>query len=359
MDTSKIFSDLTVIELSSVLAGPAVGLFFAELGAKVIKVENASTKGDITRHWKTKNDDPNDPLSAYYHSVNWNKEAHLIDLENEKEHTKVLDWIKSADIVIANFKHGSDVKLGMDYKSLKEVNEQLIYANISAYGNDNSKPGFDVSMQAETGWVYMNGNPDGPPTKMPVALVDILAAHQLKQGILIALMERMKTGKGCNVSISLFDASIASLANQASNWLNLQQLPERLGSSHPNIAPYGDIVTTKDGFQIMITAGTQKQFVDLCSFLELDPLLNEPDFKTNFDRIKNRKNLVEHLTSKMSTYSLKELKEKDEDLKSVMVPIQNLQQVFEYPAAQELILTSEEDGKVSKRVKTAVFKITK
>lgn len=359
MDQEKIFSGLTVIELSSVLAGPAVGMFFAELGARVIKIENASTNGDITRHWKTKGDDSTNPLSAYYYSVNWNKESHILNLHEETERAKVLEWIATADIVISNFKYGSAEKLGMDYQSLKSINEQLIYAHISAYGNENPKPGFDVSMQAETGWVYMNGNEDGPPAKMPVALIDILAAHQLKEGILIALMKRMKTRKGSNVSVSLFDASIASLANQASNWLNLKQLPERMGSAHPNIAPYGDIVVTKDGIQIMITSGTQQHFVDLCELLGLNQLLANPKFNLNLHRIKNRTALTKLLASRVSEYTLEELKSRDKDLKSVLVPIQNLEQVFENEDARKLILTAKEnDGTISKRVKTAVFSIS-
>lgn len=359
MNRNKIFSELTVIELSSVLAGPAVGMFFAELGARVIKVENASTKGDVTRHWKTKKDDPDSLLSSYYHSVNWNKETHLVNLENSEEKNRVLDWIATADIVISNFKAGSAKKLGMDSKSLRAKNEKLIYAQITAYGNESAKPGFDVSMQAETGWVYMNGNPDGPPTKMPVALIDILAAHQLKEGVLVALMRRMKTGKGSTVSVSLFDASIASLANQASNWLNLKQLPERLGSSHPNIAPYGDLVETKDGTLLMITSGTEQQFSELCEFLNLDKVTTNPKFDSNLHRIEHRKELLEILANRIVKFSLDELKLRDKDLKSVLVPIQNLQQVFENEQARKLILTQKEkDGSTSKRVKTTVFDIT-
>ncbi len=359
MNLNDIFSELTVIELSSVLAGPAVGMFFAELGAKVIKVENASTNGDITRHWKTRNDDPNNSLSAYYYSVNWNKETHLINLKDPKEKERVLSWIESADIVVSNFKAGSAKKLGMDAESLRARNQKLIYAHVSAYGSENSKPGFDVSMQAETGWVYMNGNPDGPPAKMPVALIDLLAAHQLKEGILIALLKRMKTGKGSTVSVSLFDASIASLANQASNWLNLGQLPERLGSAHPNIAPYGDLVETKDHVQLMITSGTEQQFVELCRLLDLEDLTTNLKFDSNIHRVENRNELITTLSNQTSKFTLDELKKKDADLKSVMVPIQNLHQVFDDERAGKLVLNQKEkDGTISKRVKTAVFKIT-
>lgn len=359
MNRHTVFSELTVIELSSVLAGPAVGMFFAELGAKVIKVENASTKGDVTRHWKTKKDNPDNPLSAYYYSVNWNKETHLLNLEDSEERDKVLAWIDSADIVISNFKSGSAEKIGMDSATLRARNEQLIYARISAYGNENPKPGFDISMQAETGWVYMNGNPDGPPVKMPVALIDLLAAHQLKEGILVALMERMKTGKGSHVSVSLYDASIASLANQASNWLNLEQLPEPLGSAHPNIAPYGDLVKTKDDTLLMITSGTEYQFTELCTLLRLSDIATNPKFDSNIRRVENRKELLRILANQTSKFSLPELKALDQELKSVMVPIQNLKQVFEHEQARRLVLTQEEEnGIISKRVKTAVFEIS-
>ncbi|GAB5408519.1 MAG: CaiB/BaiF CoA-transferase family protein [Balneolaceae bacterium] len=358
MNLDKVFSELTIIELSSVLAGPAVGMFFAELGAKVIKIENTSTNGDVTRHWKTKKDGPDNPLSAYYYSVNWNKETHLLNLEDSTERHKVLNWITSADIVISNFKKGSAEKLGMDSKSLRARNEKLIYARISAYGDENPKPGFDVSMQAKTGWMYMNGNPDGPPTKMPVALIDLLAAHHLKEGILIALMSRMKTGKGSTISVSLFDSSIASLANQASNWLNLNQVPERLGSAHPNIAPYGDLVETKDGVQLIITTGTEHQFIELCKLLNLNELILDPKFDSNLKRLKRREELLRILINKTLEFSFDELVDRDKDLKSVLVRIQNLKQVFENEQANNLILTQkEENGSISKRVKTAIFKI--
>lgn len=360
MDNQKIFSNLTILELSSVLAGPAVGMFFAELGARVIKVENVRTKGDVTRSWKMAGEYSESKTSAYYHSVNWNKEVHFLDLTDKDDQKKVHQWVRDTDIVIANFKHGSADKLGMDYVTLSHINPRLIYGSISAYGKDDPRPGFDVSMQAETGWVYMNGDPDGPPTKMPVALIDVLAAHQLKEGLLIALMQRGIDGKGCEVHASLYKSSLSSLANQASNWLNLNLLPERMGSSHPNIAPYGDILKMKDGMDVMLTAGTQKQFEFLCKMLKKEDLVEDALYATNIKRVTNRPSLVNILQQAAGEMTFEELKSEYENIGSAMVPIQNLEQVFQSKHAQEMVLSQkEEDGSESLRVSTVAFEIEK
>ncbi len=358
MDNQKIFSDLKVLELSSVLAGPAVGMFFSELGAKVIKVENIKTKGDVTRSWKMAGENPESNESAYYHSVNWNKEVHFLDLTSEKDRKQVHRWVAESDIVIANFKYGSAEKLEMDYETLSQINPGIIYGSISAYGKNDPRPGFDVSMQAETGWVYMNGDQDGPPTKMPVALIDILAAHQLKEGLLVALMKRNKDSKGCEVHVSLYNSSISSLANQASNWLNLHMLPKRIGSQHPNIAPYGDILKMSDGMDVMLTAGTQKQFEELCTILKKDHLIDEALYATNIQRVINRKSLVSLLQDAVRNLTFEELHKETANIGSVMVPIQNLQQVFQSSKAKEMILSQKEaDGMESLRVATVAFEI--
>ncbi len=356
--SNEIFKDLLVIELASVLAGPTVGMFFAELGARVIKIENKSTKGDVTRSWKLPVEDPNDEYSAYYHSINWGKEKRLLDLRPGEDQDEVLELIKKADIVISNFKSDSALKLQMDYESLKVHNPNLIYAAITAYGDDNPAPGFDVMIQAETGWIFMNGEKDGPPVKMPVALVDILAAHQLKQGILIALLKRYKTGKGSFVSISLFDASVAALANQASNWLNANVLPQRMGSQHPNIAPYGDVFQTKDQVGIILGTGTQKQYEGLCECLNLNALKKDERFITNSLRLANRPALNQYLEKAIGEKTYVDFKAECALKKITIAPINNMEAVFNMPAAQDLVLSETlADGRVAKSVSTAVFKI--
>ena len=355
---NQFFKDLLVIELSSVLAGPAVGMFFAELGAKVIKIENKRTKGDVTRSWKLPQEDKNNPYSAYYHSVNWNKEALLLDLFNTEDRQVTLDWIKKADIVITNFKAGSDKKVGMDYESLRQLNPRLIYAAVSAYGEENPAPGFDAMIQAETGWIYMNGEKAGNPVKMPVALMDILTAHQLKEGILVALLQRQQTGKGSKVSVSLFDTGVASLANQAANWLNVGVLPQRKGSQHPNIAPYGDIFYTKDKKALILGTGTQRQFERLCDCLDISQLKTDPRFLTNPLRLEHRPALNALLEKAFQAIAFDTLWQHCQQHQVTIAPVNDLKTVFELPAAKALILEETlPDGTVSKRVKTVVFKI--
>jgi len=358
MRHDEIFKDLLIVELASVLAGPAVGMFFAELGAKVIKVENKKTKGDVTRSWKLPTENPDDEYSAYYHSANWGKEKVFADLENAEDKSRVIDLIKRADIVISNFKYGSAEKLEMDYLSLKQVNSKMIYASVSAYGEDNPKPGFDAMLQAETGWMSMTGEKYGEAVKLPVALIDVLAAHQLKQAILIALIKKAKTNEGSFVTVSLFDASIAALTNQASNWLNADFLPQRMGSQHPNIAPYGDIFMTKDGFQIILGTGTQKQFEGLCHILNLEDILKDDRFSTNAKRLNFRDDLNEYLSKAISNQEFAKIKTACESRQVTIAELNNMEQVFNIKQAQNLILEEKmEDGKVKKCVKTAVFKI--
>ena len=254
----SFFKNLKVVELASVLAGPSVGMFFAELGCDVKKVEHPS--GDMTRKWKLPKENKEANISGYYCSVNWGKEVHFSNLKNKKDNQKVREWISEADILISNFKYGDADKFNLSYASLREDNPRLIYAHLSGYGSDTARAAFDVIIQAESGFMHMNGQSDGPPTKMPVALMDVLAAHQMKEGILCALLEREKTGKGGLIEASLIDSGIASLANQATNYLMGDSIPSRKGSIHPNIAPYGEYFECKDGKLMVLAIGTDKQF---------------------------------------------------------------------------------------------------
>lgn len=354
---ANYFKGLKVVELASVLAGPAVGLFFAELGAEVIKIENKRTSGDVTRKWKLPSENPDENISAYFFSVNWGKEHLFLDLREKEDLEKVLDLIREADIVISNFKAGSAKKLGLDYAALQKINSRLIYASISAYGKNDPRPGFDVAMQAETGWIYMTGEADGQPCKLPVALIDILSAHQLKEGVLVALLERMKTGKGSEVTVSLFDSSIASLANQASNYLNLGHVPQRMGSLHPNIAPYGEIVYSKDQKPLMISTGTEAHFRLLCKCLGIPELSIDERFNSNEKRLGNRKALGGYLSKAFSEFESEFILEKMNEYGVPVVPIKNLEEVFAQPETEGLLLENNHEGRIYKSVKTAIFKI--
>ncbi len=355
---NALLKDLVVVELASVLAGPAVGMFFAELGATVIKVENKHTGGDITRKWKLPSEDPIDPFSAYYHSINYGKKSIFLDLTEKKDIEVVWEWVKKADIVISNFKSDSAWNLGIDYDSLRKINDRIIYGYISAYGEHDSSPGFDAMIQAETGWIDMTGEVDGKPVKLPVALVDVMAGHQLKQGILLALLKKEQTGKGSVVHVSLYDASIAALTNQASNWLNVGHLPRRLGTQHPNIAPYGDVFTTSDGVTIILGTGTQLQFENLCHCLNLVKLLDSDLYKDNTARLRNRTQLCEILAQAFKELTYTQLKVRSTEKKVTLAQVKNMEEVFENPAAQDLILERKlDDGSIVKSVRTAIFTI--
>ncbi len=351
--------NLKVIELASVLAGPSVGQFFAELGAKVIKVENKKTKGDVTRQWKLANEPKDADYSAYYCSVNWNKEVIFADLSDPQDQKHIYELSKDADIIIANFKTGADVKLKMDYETFRQIKPSIIYGKITGFGDTSKRVAFDVVLQAETGFMYMNGTPQSGPVKMPVALMDLLAAHQLKEGILVALLNRTKTGEGAMVSASLFDAAIASLANQASNYLMANHVPQPMGTLHPNIAPYGEMFATKDHKQIVLAIGNDKQFVAMCQVLGNSELSQDERFVNNLARVANRQILAEVLAPLIQNFERDDLLGKFVQNFVPAGAIRNMQEVFELPRSQELILTEQKaDNRTAKCVRTCVFEIT-
>ncbi|MGB1205459.1 MAG: CaiB/BaiF CoA transferase family protein [Chitinophagales bacterium] len=354
-----MFKNLKVIELASVLAGPAVGMFFAELGATVIKIENKTTKGDVTRSWKLPTEDKNTNISAYYCSVNWNKESLFLDLKNAEDQQKVYDLIAEADIVIANFKHGDAEKLGMNYETIKAFQPNIIYGEITAFGKNEKRLGFDVVLQAEAGFMFMNGEAKGNIVKMPVALIDILTAHQLKEAILLALLKQQMTGKGSYVSVSLMETAIASLANQATNWLMGGHIPQRMGTLHPNIAPYGDIFCTLDEKLLVLAVGNDKQFSRMCDVLQQKDLVMDKRFLNNSLRVKNRAVLQAILKPLFANYL------RDNVLNSLIengIPaaaIRNMQEVFEQKIAQDMVLTQTlTDGTQTRCVKTISFDTT-
>lgn len=280
--------DLLVVELASVLAGPSVGMFLAELGARVVKVEHFAGGGDVTRTWKLASEPADDDRPAYFSSVNWGKQSIGIDLRLPEGRALVYRLVAKADIVVASYKPGDAEKLLMDPTTLMGLNPRLIYADLTAYGADDPRVGFDAIIQAEAGFTYMNGTPETGPTKMPVALMDLLAAHQLKEGILLALLKRERTGQGSHVRTNLLGAGLASLANQAANWLVGGVVPQRIGSEHPNIVPYGSSYVTADGREVVLAVGNDAQFRNLCECLGLNGLPGDARFARNADRVRNR-----------------------------------------------------------------------
>ena len=334
-----MLKDLKVIELASVLAGPSVGQFLAELGADVIKVENLRTGGDVTRSWKSSQEQTDD-RSAYFSAVNWGKRSVALDLTKQEGRDIVYKLIRTADIVIASYKPGDGSKLGMDYSSLRTLNPRIIYGQITGYGSDDERVGYDAVIQAEAGFMSMNGEPGGRSLRMPVALVDILAAHHLKEGILLSLIRRMQSGEGSYVEVSLIQAAISSLANQATNWLMAGKLPGKEGSSHPNIAPYGDSFTTSDNQEVLLAVGNDKQFTDLCKILGMPEIPNSPNFINNQARVHNRDSLNRMIQDKVNRLSAESFVSALRDFKIPAGLIYNMRQVFSQKEAQALVLNA-------------------
>jgi len=351
---NKPFSDLKVLELASVLAGPSVGLFFAELGATVLKIENPKTSGDVTRSWKLQSEAADDKTSAYFWSINSGKEIIYLDLLNPKDLQNFYNLIKTADILITNFKLGDDLKLKVDYDFLKTLNPKLIYASINGFGANSPRTAYDLILQAESGFMFMNGEKNASPLKMPVALIDILAGHQLKEAILISLLNKHKTKLGSHVSVSLFDTAIASLANQATNWLIANHLPTAQGSLHPNIAPYGEIFISKDNHQITFAIGSDKQFIQLCEILNLQVI---PEYSTNQLRVENRFSLFDLLNERIKQLDFETLFNNCLKHDIPIGKIRNLKEVFDLPEAQQLISSFDYQKNTIHSVKSIAFTI--
>lgn len=352
----KPFSDLKVVELSTVLAGPAVGMFFAEGGAQVTKFENKHTHGDLTRQWKVPGEETPENYSAYFASVNWGKSHQLLDLASKDDLSIVTEAIHAADILISNFKHGDDVKFGLTHERVKEINPNIIHGRILGFRSNPGRVAFDVVLQAECGFLSMSGTTDGQTAKMPVALIDLIAAHQLKEGILTALLQRQKPHKGSLVEVSLEEAAIASLANQGTNVLMGNPVPGKMGTLHPNIAPYGEVLKCINDLEIVLAVGTDAQFESLCIELDLRDLPTKSKFATNEQRVQHRNELNELLNNGSRARERDPLLNRLIEIGVPAGAIRTLDEVISSALGQSMIMEEEVNGVISRRLKSSIFK---
>jgi crotonobetainyl-CoA:carnitine CoA-transferase CaiB-like acyl-CoA transferase len=353
---SQPLKDIRVLELANVLAGPTVGVMLAELGATVIKVENLLTNGDVTRTWKLTTEDSQTDISGYFSCANWGKKSLSLNLRTTEGLDIVYRLSLICDIVLVSYKPGDAEKLKVDYETLSKRNNKIIYAHLTGYGLNNPRAGYDAIIQAESGYTFMNGEPNGSSVKMPVALMDLLASHQIKEAVLLALLNRERTGNGQYIEVSLIKSGIASLANQATNWLVGNVIPNRMGSDHPNIVPYGTIFYTKDIKPVVLAVGNDKQFTDLCLILGDSELAKDPKYSNNFSRVINRDELISRIQELISQFKRDPLLEA---LDSKNVPaggVYNMKEVFELPEAKELLMDATiESGLNIKGLRTVAF----
>ena len=290
----KPFEGLRVLELSSVLAGPLAGSFFAEGGAEVVKVEHPQW-GDVTRSWRAVGEAVDAKISSYYASANTYKNVCRVDLRSEEGLKWLEEELSKADVLLQNFKEGDLAKFNLVPEDLAGRFPELVHIRLVGFADAPTRLAYDVVVQAETGFMHMNGSPDGPPTRMPVALMDVLASDHIKTAALSGLYSREKGVTGWYSEVSLERSGLAALVNRATNFLMNGDEQNRIGSEHPNIAPYGDIVTLKAGRQIVLAVGSDKQFRGLCEVLRLEDLAADERFLENASRVRNRAELMSEL----------------------------------------------------------------
>ncbi|WP_305969225.1 MULTISPECIES: CaiB/BaiF CoA-transferase family protein [unclassified Mameliella] len=284
-----------VIELARILAGPWAGQTLADLGAEVIKIE--APQGDDTRNWGPPFiERDGDTSAAYFHSCNRGKRSEVVDLTSPAGQARMRDLVAGADILIENFKVGGLAKYGMDYASLAEVNPRLIYCSITGFGQDGPyahRAGYDYIIQGMSGFMSITGDPDGQPQRAGVAITDLFTGLYSVSGILAALHQRERTGKGQHVDMALLDCAVSAMANQALNYLSTGTPPGRTGNYHPNLTPY-QVFDCSDG-HIIIATGNDAQYQRLCRLLGLDEMAEAPEYASNADRVANREAMIARL----------------------------------------------------------------
>ena len=323
---------LTVLDLTRVLSGPYCTMMLADMGARVIKVERPGA-GDDTRAWGPPFQSGE---SAYFLSVNRNKESVTLDLKHP-DGRRVLDaLIDRADVLVENFRPGALDRMGLGYADLSRRRPDLVYCSISGFGRSGPRrrePGYDAVMQGEGGLMSITGAEDGPAYRLGVAIVDIVSGMFSAYGVAVALLARERTGRGQLVDVGMLDAAAAVLTYQAGAYFATGRAPGRLGNRHPSITPY-ESLEAADG-ELVIAAGNDQLWRALCGVLDLDDLADDPRFRTNADRVAARGALRPLLTERLRTRPVAEWLAK---LRAAGVPcggVRDLEQVFSDPQIVE------------------------
>ncbi len=278
---------LRVADFSRVLAGPYATMMLADLGAEVVKVERPP-QGDDTRRWGPPY--APDGTATYFQSVNRNKTSEWLDLAVTADRRRALDLVRACDVLVENFAPGTMERFGLGYAAVSHDNPGLVYASISGFGAGAGAalPGYDLLVQAMGGLMSVTGPSPGQPTKVGVAVIDVITGLHACVGILAALAERERSGRGQHVSVNLLSSALSALVNQAQAVVAGGSVPHPMGNAHPSIAPY-ETFDAQDGV-LALAVGNDRQFAALATALGLD-LDRDPRFATNPARVANREAL--------------------------------------------------------------------
>ncbi len=330
---------IKVVDLSKVLAGPLCTQYLGELGAEIIKIEPVG-KGDDTRGWLPQTNGQ----SAIFMAVNHNKRSLALDLKTQAGQQILHDLVKSADVVLQGFGGGTAAKLKVDHATLSALNPQLIYCEISGYGRTGplgNEPGYDVMLQAFSGMVSSMGSPDGNLARASFSPVDLGTGMFGLSGVLAALLERGRTGKGVYLELSLLDTSLGLMTYMAQSYWQSGADPKPMGTGHPSMCPY-QVFETAD-HPIMLGAGNDAQWRRFCAVADLEEYVDRPDLATNALRVKNMSTTVALVQTKMKTKTLSQWLACLSQSGVPAAPIHKLSEALAHPqvAARGLIVQTE------------------
>lgn len=295
---TQALDDITIIDLTHVLAGPYCTMMLADLGAEVIKVEPPGT-GDDSRHFGPfipERDNPEKKQSGYFISINRNKKSICVDLKTGAGKVILRDMIRRGDVVVENFRPGTMEKLGFSYEEMKAVNPGIIYCSISGFGHDTvpeqaGKPAYDMVAQGYSGLMSVTGPEGGPPVRVGSSVGDIVAGHQAAFGILAALRYRDRTGTGQHIDIAMVDGLVAVLENAIVRHTIDKEVPEPLGTAHPAITPFQGFKTA-DGSWIITPIGNDSLWAKFCTILGREDLIYHGLYISNGLRTENKASLI-------------------------------------------------------------------
>lgn len=331
MEASKgLLDGIIVIDLTRVLAGPYATMMLGDLGAEIIKVE-APGKGDDTRHWGPPFTESGE--SSYFLSANRNKRSISLNLKSENGKKVLSDLIRKADVLIENFKVGTLEKMGFDYDKLQQLRPGLIYCTITGFGYSGpykDLPGYDFIVQALGGMMAITGPADGEPTRVGVAITDLMTGIFASNAIMAALVGRNQgKNQGQRIDMSLLDTQIASLAYVANNYLISGTEPVRFGNGHPSIVPYQSF-KTNDSY-IAFAVGNDSQWEKFCIGINRADLQIDPDYRKNTDRVQNRDVLIPILEEIFLSKSTPEWLQLCKNIGIPAAPINKISEVFNDP----------------------------